>query len=90
METNENNASVVLYQRKRLNLSGIEDVISFDELSIYLVTDNGNLFIEGAELHITVLDVAKGNMTVEGMIRSIVYNDKETGKKDGFFKRMMK
>ena len=70
METNENKASLVLYQRKRLNLAGIEDVVSFDELSIYLVTENGNLLIEGTDLHITTLDVASGHMTVEGTVRS--------------------
>ena len=90
METNENKASLVLYQRKLLHLGGIEDVISFDELSIYLVTENGNLLIEGTDLHITTLDVASGHMTVEGMIRSMIYNDKESGKKEGFFARMMR
>ena len=90
MDTTENQASLVLYQRKKLSLCGIEDVISFDELSIYLITENGNLLIEGADLHITVLDVSSGNMTVEGMIRSIIYNDKEAKKKEGFFSRMMK
>ena len=90
METNENKASLVLYQRKRLNLAGIEDVVSFDELSIYLVTENGNLLIEGTDLHITTLDVDSGHMTVEGTIRSMIYNDKESGKKEGFFARMMR
>ena len=90
METIENKASLVLYQRKTMQLCGIEDVVSFDELNIYLVTEYGNLLIEGTDLHITTLDVASGNMTVEGMIRSMIYNDKETKKKDGFFSRMMK
>ena len=90
METNESKASLVLYQRKTLSLCGIEDVISFDELNIYLITTEGHLLIEGSDLHITILDVASGNMTVEGMIRSLVYNDKETKKKEGFFSRMMK
>ena len=90
METNENKASLVLYQRKRLNIAGIEDVVSFDELSIYLVTENGNLLIEGTDLHITTLDVASGHMTVEGTVRSMIYNDKESGKKEGFFARMMR
>ena len=90
METNEKQASLVLYQRKLLNLSEIEDVISFDESSIYLVTQNGNLLIEGTELHITTLDVAAGNMTVEGLVQSMIYHDKETVKKAGFFSRIMK
>jgi sporulation protein YabP len=90
METTENKASLMLYQRKLMQLCGIEDVVSFDELNIYLVTEYGNLLIEGTDLHITALDVASGNMTVEGMIRSMIYNDKETKKKDGFVSRMMK
>ena len=92
METTIENktASLVLYQRNLLNLTGIEDVISFDELAIYLITKNGNLLIEGTDLHITTLDVASGKMEVEGTIRSINYNDKETGKKESFFSRILK
>lgn len=91
METNETKASLVLWNRKILNLTNIEDVVSFDELNIYLITkDNGNLLIEGNDLHITTLDVASGNMTVEGSIGSMIYNDKELRKKESFFSRMLK
>lgn len=91
METNETKASLVLWNRKILNLTNIEDVVSFDELNIYLITkDNGNLLIEGNDLHITTLDVASGNMTVEGSIGSMIYNDKELRKKESFFLRMLK
>ena len=94
MESNETRASVILWNRKILNLTDINDVISFDELNIYLVTkNNGNLLIEGNEgndLHITTLDIASGNMTVEGTICSMIYNDKESKKKDNFFSRMLK
>lgn len=91
MESNETRASVILWNRKILNLTDINDVISFDELNIYLVTkNNGNLLIEGNDLHITTLDIASGNMTVEGTICSMIYNDKESKKKDSFFSRMLK
>ena len=91
METNETKASLVLWNRKILNLTNIEDVVSFDELNIYLITkDNGNLLIEGNDLHITTLDIASGNMTVEGTIGSMIYNDKELRKKESFFSRMLK
>ena len=88
---NDAKASVILWNRKILNLTDISDVISFDELSIYLITkSNGNLLIEGSDLHITTLDVASGNMTVEGTICSMIYNDKESKKKDSFFSRILK
>ena len=78
---NENkDTSLSLKNREILTLSGIEDVISFDEMSVYLVTGNGNLLIEGTGLHITTLDVSAGNMTIEGFIRSMFYNDKEIAK----------
>lgn len=91
METNEIKASLILHNRKTLYLTDINDVISFDELNIYLKTkNNGNLLIEGNNLHITTLDIASGNMTVEGTIGSMIYNDKESTKKESFFSRILK
>ena len=91
METTEmKNAEITLWERKRLLLENIEDVISFDDLSIYLITKFGNLLIEGSELHITTLDVQSGKMMVEGLICSILYNDKDSKKKDGFFSKILK
>lgn len=83
-------AELILWNRKILNLQGIEDVISFDELNVYLITKDGNLLIEGTDLHITTLDVSAGKMMIEGYIRSIVYNDKEPTAKSGFFSKMFK
>ena len=91
MELNETTASLILWNRKNLNLKNIEEVVSFDDLNIYLITkDNGNLLIEGNNLHITTLDVASGNMTVEGTICAMIYNDKESHKKESFFSRILK
>ncbi len=88
--TDTKNASLILLERKKLNLSGIKDVSSFDDLSVYLITEQGNLLIEGTDLHITVLDVASGCMTIEGLICSMIYHDKDLKKKDGFFAKMIK
>ena len=91
METNETKASLILWNRKTLNLTGIADVVSFDEMNVYLITrENGNLLIEGNDLHITTLDVSTGSMTIEGMICSMIYNDKEVKKKESLFSRMLK
>ena len=90
LQTEIKETSLNLSNREILNLTGIEDVISFDEMSVYLVTGNGNLLIEGNGLHITTLDVSPGNMTIEGFIRSITYNDKENAKKGGFFSKVIK
>ena len=79
-----------LTNREHLELDGIEDVLSFDEMSVYLVTENGNLLVEGTDLHITTLNVELGDLVIEGYIRSMAYNDKETGKKSSFLSRVLK
>lgn len=90
LHTEKNNANITLWNRKILNLSGIEDVISFDDVSVYLITTEGNLLIEGSEFHITTLDVSDGNMTIEGIVNSMVYHDKEALSKGGFFSKIFK
>lgn len=82
--------SLSLKNRDTLTLEGVEDVISFDEMSVYLVTGNGNLLVEGTGLHITMLDVSNGRMSIEGFVRSMLYNDKENAKKGGFFSKVGK
>ncbi len=90
METIEKSPELLLWERKKLRLGGIEDVTSFDEVSVYLITKNGNLLIEGTELHITVLDVTAGNMEIEGHIRAMIYSDKESVGKGGLFAKVFK
>lgn len=84
------NTKLQLTNRERLELDGIEDVLSFDEMSVYLVTENGNLLVEGNDLHITTLNVESGDLVIEGHVRSMAYNDKETTKKGSFFSRVLK
>ena len=79
-----------LTNREHLELDGIEDVLSFDETSVYLVTKNGNLLVEGTDLHITTLNVESGDLVIEGYVRSMAYNDKESGKKGSFLSRVLK
>lgn len=86
----QNDVDLMLWNRKKLNLQGIEDVISFDELNVYLITKDGHLSIDGTDLHITTLDVSAGKMIIEGYIRSIIYNDKEQLTKNGFFTKVFK
>ena len=76
--------------RKKLTLSGIEDVDCFDEDSITLFTDTGTLTIRGAQLHINKLSVESGEVTIEGEIDSLVYTDGDTHKGHGFLSRLFR
>ncbi|MBQ9511011.1 MAG: YabP/YqfC family sporulation protein [Clostridia bacterium] len=89
MNTVEQNgkSTITLKNREALTLDGIEDVVSFDENAIYLITSAGKLIIEGSGLHISSLDVSSGNMTVEGYVTAMIYNDRDKTKKNGLFSR---
>ena len=45
---------IMLYNREKGNLTGILDVISFDENTIVLDTDMGLLTIKGKDLHVSL------------------------------------
>lgn len=69
-------SNLILENRKKLSLSGVVEVISFDEQKIDLTTNLGNLTIKGGELKMNKLDVQNGDVIIAGSIVSIVYNGK--------------
>ena len=78
--------TVSLKGRKNLFLTGIEDVLSFDENGLLLQTGDGTLTVDGSEIHIVTLSVESGELAVEGRICGLYYVDR-TAKKTGFFQR---
>lgn len=51
---------LILSNRRTCNLTGVNDVLSFDENEIILETEQGMLMIKGAELHVNRLTLDKG------------------------------
>lgn len=68
--------TVTMEDRKRLQLTGVTDVESFDEQTVLLVTEPGELVIRGNGLHISRIDVASGDLTLEGEIDELSYGDR--------------
>ncbi|MEM5779547.1 MAG: sporulation protein YabP [Lawsonibacter sp.] len=64
---------VVLEDRERLTISGVEEVESFDDSSILLSTAHGGLEVQGEGLHIEKLSLDGGDLKVEGLINALVY-----------------
>lgn len=75
--------------RERLLLTGIKDILAFDENSVVLKAsgDMGVISIEGEQLRIDEMSAQKGDILIEGRINGFVYIDKdrESGKKQGLF-----
>ena len=79
---------VVLNDRNQGSLTGILDVISFDESMIVLDTDMGLLTIKGKDLHVSRLTLDKGEIDIEGRPDSLVYSKSEgiKGSSQSFFR----
>ena len=79
--------SLTLEARRKLDLSGVDDVLGFDENSVLLRTSAGMLTVEGEELHIQHMSVDSGELSIEGKINGLIYVDKTTRKNGLFGKR---
>lgn len=67
--------SIILEDRKKLSVSGVEDVESFDERQIILLTHQGSLILRGEELHIDRLSLETGELSVTGLITDLGYEE---------------
>lgn len=83
--------NVLLENREKLNITGVRDVVSFDENTIILNTEMGGLVIKGTDLHINKLNVEDGSLNIEGFVIACDYTDKTDIKKArGFFSNIFK
>ena len=75
--------SCLLQNRSSVSLTGVREVVSFDENQVVMDTDLGLLTLKGKELHVSRLTVEKGEVDVEGTIDSLVYSSNEAYRKSG-------
>lgn len=80
--------NVILEGRKRLSVSGVSDVESFDDTEIVAYTSGGNLIIRGSELHIDRLDLENGDLNVTGLVSDLSYE--EIAKTSSLWSRIFK
>lgn len=89
-ESGQGRHNLILENRGNLVLTGVTDVDSFDENSILLYTELGELVIRGKKLHINVMNVESGDLSVEGDISAIVYGDRDRKKKANLIGKLFK
>ena len=72
--------TITLNDRKRLSITGVEDVECFNEQIVVLQTPLGTLTITGAALNVSQLSVEDGRVSVEGEVDALEYTG---GRKKG-------
>jgi sporulation protein YabP len=81
--------NIIMEDRKKLSVSGVTDIDSFDEQTIVAITDLGELTIRGWNLHITRLNLEQSELMVDGEISSLTYTDVRP-KAQGFFSKVLR
>jgi sporulation protein YabP len=73
--------TLIVDSRSKITITGIIDVGCFNDQSVELVTDYGSIVIKGRDLHVKKVSVDSGEMSLEGAIDNIEYNQKMIGKR---------
>ncbi len=94
MEEGKNTSAhkMIIHNRSDGILTGVIDVISFDEDEILMETTQGMLSIKGKELHVRKLTLEKGEIELDGTMDSFTYSASgaHSRKGESVFKRLFK
>lgn len=71
---------LTLNERKSMTMTGVAEVVSFDENAVVLKTSLGTLVVHGQGLQLKNLSLDGGQVAVEGSISAFIY---EEGRKSG-------
>ena len=74
-ENKERQHVLTLTRREQLEITGVCEVESFDEQCVILMTDCGELTLEGEGLHVGTLDISRGIVHVQGHVSALFYSD---------------
>ena len=79
--------SLHLIERKSLSVTGVAEVVRFEEDAVVLQTDMGTLTVLGEQLQLRELSVEGGRVTVEGTVSALSYEAPRQG--GSFLQRLL-
>ena len=75
--------NIILENRRKLSISGVLDVLSFDDQIVILETDLGMLTVKGDDLRINKLSLDSTEVVIDGNINTLSYSEKQDKKTSG-------
>lgn len=78
---------LTLNERKNLTVTGVTEVVSFDENAVVLHTSMGMLTVHGQGLQLKMLTNDGGEMAVEGTVTAFIYE--EPRRSGGILRRIL-
>lgn len=86
--------NIYLENREKLNISGVKDVLSFDDQMVILETELGLLTIKGENLRINKLSIDTSDVSIDGKVNTLIYSEgtsgKGVGKSNSFLSKLFK
>ena len=65
--------------RRQLTMTGVTEVVSFDEGTVVLQTSLGTLIVQGKELQLKTLSLEGGQVEVDGSVSALAYEEPRQG-----------
>lgn len=79
---------LTLDERRKLTVTGVSEVVSFDETAAVLHTKLGTLVVQGEQLQLKTLSPEGGQVAVEGTVSQLLYQ--HTQEKGGWLSRLFR
>ena len=76
---------LTLNERKSLTMTGVTEVLRFDETAVVLRTALGLLTVQGQDLKLKTLSLEGGQVAVDGQMFALVY---EEPREDSLWQRL--
>ena len=73
-----------LNERRELTMTGVTEVVSFEDTAVVLKTSLGTLILQGSGLKLKTLSLDGGQVAVDGTISAMVYQEPRAA---GFLQR---
>ena len=70
VQKEQQKCNIFIEDRRRLTVTAVEDIDTFDESGFIALTSSGALVVKGTDLHINKLNVDTGELVVDGMSRT--------------------
>lgn len=82
--------NILIEDRNKINITGVEQVDSFNETTIILKTIKGGMVIKGEDLNVDKLNLDDGNVKISGTINGVNYVNKDASKKGNIMGKIFK
>jgi sporulation protein YabP len=86
MPQNEQSHKLSLEGRQKLSITGVTEVLSFDDTTVMLRTALGDLMVGGSQLQLKTLSLDGGQVDVDGQISLLQYEEPKAG--GNFWRRL--